>query len=471
MTALNQIKRLSNDSIFYGLGNALQKFIGFLLFPIFTRVLSPEEFGSQDLVASAITILSFFLMLGLDSATARHYYDAETIEEKKEVLSTWLWFEFFISIPICTIFIIFAEPICAKIFNDLALAPFFRLGIASIPFTLISNVTFMALRLTFQSKTFSILTVVSVLAQALLSILLVPVLHMGITGVFLANLITSVFRASLGIITTHKQFGLPNPISTTAWLKPMLAYGFPLVPASLSLWILNYSNRYFLARLTTLSDIGLFSVGTRISIIVTLLVSAFQIAWGPFAFSLIKDEQLAKDTYAYESSTSVVPWLCFGSVAWGATYIVGMGTGIVKKSYHVTVSTILAAIVNTGLNFILIPRWGIIGAAASTMLSFIVALGYRYYSGQHYFYVYYEFRKIFVLTGTAIVVSFTGFWIDHTSIFWYPNILLYKIPLYLSFLLSLFIFRIVSRQEVNLVWNFFKAKLVGSTIINTFAKK
>jgi O-antigen/teichoic acid export membrane protein len=480
MGVSKQLKRLGKDSLFYGLGSALQRFIGFFLFPIYTRVLAQADFGAQDLVSTAITITSTFLVLGLDSGTARHYYDAETSADRKQILSTWLWFELFISIPVCILLIVFAQPICALIFNDSTLAPFFRLGMATLPFTLLAGVTSLTLRLTFQSKKFSIISTAGVLVQALAAIYLVAILRMGVAGVFLANMIANVFRAGLGVGFTRKHFRL---IFSKSWLQPMLAFGLPLVPASLSLWILNYSNRYFLVRLATLSDVGLLAVGIRISSIVTFVISAFQIAWGPFAYSLIKDERLAKGTYskvltyfllisslatvslaifareavlvlatpAYEPSASLVPWLCYGSIAWGAVYIVGIGSGIARKSYHTTIATVLAALVNTGLNFLLIPRWGITGAAASTMLGYLMALIYRYYVGQHYFPVNYEFRRVFMLVGMATVTIAAGVFIDRAVPSWSLEILLYKIPLYAIFVASLFIFGIIRREEVNRV--------------------
>ena len=295
MGVSKQLERLSKDSLFYGLGSAIQKFIGFFLFPIYTRARTQADFGAQDLVFTAVTIISYFLILGLDSGTARHYYDTEDSADREQILSTWLWFELLISIPVCTLLIVFAQPVCALIFNDGTLAPFFRLGMATLPFTLVAAVTSLTLRLTFQSKKFGIVSVAGVLVQALAAIYLVAILRIGITGVFLANMIARIFRAVLGIGLTHKHFRL---VLSKSWLQPMLAFGLPLVPASLSLWVLNYSNRYFLTRFATLSDVGLFAVGVRTSSVVTFVISAFQIAWGPFAYSLIKDERLAKGKYS-----------------------------------------------------------------------------------------------------------------------------------------------------------------------------
>lgn len=483
MSTFSQLKQLSKDSLYYGLGNALQKFIGFFLFPIYTRVLTQEDFGAQDLVFTAVTILSYLLILGLDSATARHYYDAEAPEEKRAILSSWLWFELVISIPICIITMLFAETICLLAFNDPALASFLRLGIASVPFSLISSVTALALRLTFRSRAFSVITTAGVVVQAVSAIVLVPILGMGITGVFLSHLIANIFRACLGMIITHDEFIVSRIAISGVWIRPMLLFGLPLVPASLSLWILNYANRFFLVRFSTLSDIGIFGIGVRLSSIVAFIISAFQIAWGPFSYSLIKDSQLAKDVYSkaltyfllvslfftvslsifsreaitilatssYESAAPLVPWLSLGLVAWGATYIVGMGTGIAKKSYHTTISVVLSAILNTALNFYTIPRWGILGAAFATLSGYLVALLYNYIAGQYYFHVMYEARKVLTLITLSITVILIGNFIDSH---FYDEVLLallFKSLAYVVFAVSLFSLRVIEHRDVDML--------------------
>lgn len=473
-----QLFQLSKDSFFYGMGSALQKFIGFFLFPIYTRLLSKEEFGTQDLIFTAVTIAIYFLVLGLDSGTARHYYDAQTFEERSSILSTYLWVELLISIPASLIIIIYAHPISELLFQDRSLALFLRLAMASLPFTLVSGVTLLTLRLTFQSRKFSLITATGVLIQAIASIYLVVSLHMGIMGIFIANLIASSFRAVFGVILTYKNFRL---LLSKSWLKPMLVFGVPLVPASLSLWILNYSNRFFLVRFSTLSDIGLLGVATRISSIVVFVVSAFRTAWGAFAYSLIKDEALAKATYskaftyfllitlvatsalsmfareavailateAYLPATPLIPYLAYSAIFWGAVYIVGMGYGIAKKSYHTTLATVFAAAGNTALNFALIPSMGILGAVISSLVGNLIAFTYSYVVAQRFFHVSYEYRKVIPLITLSTVSIIAAMYIDRMDASWTPRLIIFKLLIFSALIGSLFVFNIIGRDEIK----------------------
>lgn len=482
MTLFEKLRRLGKDTALYGLGDALQKIINFLLFPIYARFLSKADFGLQDLILTTVIVISSILVLGLDSAAARHYYDAELPDERRNILSTWLWFELLLSVPTTLLLVLLAKPLCSLIFGDPSLSPYFCLGIASLPFALMAGVSMLTLRLTFQAKAFSILSASGVLIHGLAAIYFVVILGKGVMGVFVAYIFASVARAALGMLLTYKHFRYSL---SKSWLKPMLYFGVPLVPASLSLWVLNYSNRYFLLSADTLSDIGLFSVGSRISSLLGFVIIAFQTAWGPFAFSLLKDKEIAGETYSkvltyfilisltltvilsvlsreaimilatdeYEQSAVLVPWLCYGAIAWGAYYIVGIGYSIAKKSYHTTLATLAAGLATTIFNFWLIPSWGIFGAAVASMIGNFTALTYGLCVGQHYFHVSYQARKIFLLAILATATIASGLYIDRFFSTWEANILIPKFLLAAAFIVALVVFRILSTKEIRSLWN------------------
>jgi O-antigen/teichoic acid export membrane protein len=480
LTTLKQVKQLSKDTLIYGMGSAVQGLIVFLLFPIYTRALTQEDFGAQDLVLTAVTVVTFFLMLGLDSGTARHYYEAETPGEKRVVLSTWLWFEILISIPICLVLIKLAEPICVALFNNASLASAFRLGIATIPFTIVARVFTLSLRLTFQAVRFGIVIVVGALAQALVAILLVSVFQQGIGGVFMAMMASNLIQAAVGLALSYHNFQVAI---SGRLLRSMLAFGVPLVPASLSLWILNYSNRYFLTFYGSILDVAIMGAGVRVATIMTFVITAFRNAWPPFAYSLIRDVEMARRTYArvltffllatmllgvglsifarevvlvlatskYEASASIVPWLVFSAVAWGVAGIVGIGFEIAKKSFHFSIATILGAGITTLLNIALIPKWGVDGAAIATLAGNLVAFGYAFQAGQRHFHVPYEKRKIIVLVLLAFFAAAAGVFVNRWFVTWQPALLVIKAVDYFAFLGAIVLFRVVSWDEIRQV--------------------
>lgn len=481
MSVFQSLKRLGADTIIYGLGSVMQAFIGFLLFPIYTRILSQSDFGAQDLLMTFSIIAGYFLILGLDSGAARYYYDTDDPENKRTYLSSWLWLEIAGVIPVAAVLVVFAEPVCEILFGNRGLALPFRLTVLSLPFSLMIKVVNLTLRLTFRSATFSLLTGFGLLTQAATAIIFVVKYQMGISGVFLAILCANIIQAVAGLSLTAKNFSFRF---STSHLKSMLTFGLPLVPASLSIWVLNYSNRYFLSNWVGLAEVALFGAAYRINALLTIGITAFQNAWPPFAFSLLEDVPAAKKVYVrtltafvlgtliaavglslfareallllattkYEASYKLVPLLLYGTISWGMVGVVAIACEIGKKSYHITVATVLGAVATILLNGIFIPRWGLLGAAATAMLGNVLALVYVYRAGQAYFFVEYELPRMFKVFGLASLAILCGNFVDAYHPTWSLEVLPWKLVVFSVFMVGLIVWRALTPDEIRSVW-------------------
>lgn len=133
MSVLSQFKKLSKDTFSYGLGSVLQKLITMFLFPIYARLLSPADFGIQDIVLSVVNIMVMFLILGMDSGVMQFYYENDEANRKK-LVSTFMWFELLVSVIVVFFIALFAEPICRFFLKDGSLAYYLRLGVVAVPF-------------------------------------------------------------------------------------------------------------------------------------------------------------------------------------------------------------------------------------------------------------------------------------------------------------------------------------------------
>jgi len=427
-----QIKRLGKDTLLYGISSTIQAVISFVLFPIFTRVFTKAEIGIQDIINSAIAIIVVIFTFGLDSAVSRLYFDANSEKEKASFVSTWFWLTVIVGSVLVLSYFIFGSNIDSAFLSVPNGYTYFALSLLIVFFTLLSNITLMVLRLNFQPLRYASISIASILVQSVLSIILIVVCRLGIMGYLFGTLAGMISRLLLSFIYAKKYIKLSF---STSVLGKMLKYGLPLVPASLSLWLLNFSNRYFLLEKTGIEQVGNFSVANKIASVATFIISAFQIGWGPFAFSLINDVEIAKTTYAsvlsifvvitmiiitavsifsremilvfatreYLSASTIVPILCSSAIAWGMLYIVGMGYQISKKSYHTTIATIAGAFVTIIGNIILVPSLNIVGAAVASLAGNIVTLGYAFFWGQYYFSVQYDYKKIV----TTIILSFS----------------------------------------------------------------
>ncbi len=222
-----------------------------------------------------------------------------------------------------------------------------------------------------------------------------------------------------------------------AVLGPMLRFGLPFVPSRLALWGLNLSNRLFLLAFSTQAALGVLALGVRIGTSVALVVTAFQLAWPPFAYS-IKDDEHAREVYR-----AALTWWCVlgswlvlglallrhpvlsifahrwanaanpmalseaGYAAYGAYYAVGVAVGRVKKTGLNWVITGIAAIVNMVLCLVMIPFWGPTGAAAATACSYLLAAVLMVWRSERVFAVGYERLRI-VWVGAVAGVMFVA---------------------------------------------------------------
>ena len=205
----------------------------------------------------------------------------------------------------------------------------------------------------------------------------------------------------LGLLAVHReQLGLQfsRPL-----LREMNRFGIPLVPAALALIVVNFSDRFFLVHLDGLAEVGLYEIGVRLASAMVLLLTAFRLAWPAFAYS-IEDDAEAKRTYSFVltylvliaswlalalgllapwlvrlltqpqfyAGQRVVPLLAFGVVAYAAYIVMAIGVGRAKRTQFNWVITGVAAALNVALNLVLIPPYGMIGAAVATVAAYVV---------------------------------------------------------------------------------------------------
>lgn len=441
MTPPGSLRTLTRETVYYGLGGALQKLISFLLFPIYTRILSKQDFGSQDLVLTAFSIAYMLLMLGLDNGAARLYYDTGEESERSLLLSTWLWFSVGVSTLAAGLLLVASRPLCVFLFQNASLVLPFRLAILSIPAAVVAKVAMLALRLKFRARAFSSVTLAYVVSVGLSSVVFVVIMRLGVPGVFYANLVASVVQLVISFVVARRCFRLAF---SSRLLKGMLVFGLPTVPASISLWVLSSSNRYLLVRFVTLADIGMFAVAGRIASILTFFITAFQMAWPMFAFSIHKDTDRAPAVYSrvleayclltlsmavgvivfarefiivlaspsYSSASLYVPFLVLGVVAWGAADIVGIGYSIAKRSYHLTIATVIGATLNTVANITLIPVLGLLGASVAMALGYAGTFLYSLWAGRRFVVIAVNAKKYGMLLGVAVLLFVTTCLVD-----------------------------------------------------------
>jgi O-antigen/teichoic acid export membrane protein len=268
-------------------------------------------------------------------------------------------------------------------------------------------------------------------------VLLVVTLHKGPLGVLVGNFIGTLCvyfvlvgyrRYQLGLVFDRKLF------------RAMNKFGMPLVPAALALWAVNFIDRLFIALFKNQGEVGVYSVAVRVSSAIVFLMIAFRTAWPAFAYS-IEDDREARRTYSYVLTYVVLvtcwtslafgllsPWivhvlarnphfhraseavalLSFGGAAYTAYTVMAIGSGRARKTQWNWVIAGVAAAINVALNVLLIPPYGMVGAAIATAAAYLALfLGMIIYS-QEVYYVPYQWRRVFTAAGAAVGLNVLG---------------------------------------------------------------
>jgi O-antigen/teichoic acid export membrane protein len=429
-----QMRRLGRHSAIYGLGGMVSRILAVFLLPLYTRYLDRDDFGAVGVVVALSAVLVTILRLGISSAFFRFYFDSTDREHRRLVVRTSFWF----TMASATVGLAAGLALASPFAELLALDDpnLVRAGFVGIW----AQMNYEQLTALFRAEERSTAFVVASLANIAVTIgatvLLVVVLEQGAIGVIVGSF-TGTLAVYLALLAVHReQLGLQfsRPL-----LREMNRFGIPLVPAALALIAVNFSDRFFLVHLAGLDDVGLYEIGVRIASAMVLLLTAFRMAWPAFAYS-IEDDNEAKRTYAFVltylvviaawlaltlgllapwlvrlltqpqfyDGQRVVPLLAFGGMAYAAYIVMAIGVGRAKRTQFNWAITGLAAAVNVALNVILIPPYGIMGAAVATVAAYAVMFLAMTWYAQRIFPTPYQWRRVLTAAGAGVALLLLG---------------------------------------------------------------
>jgi O-antigen/teichoic acid export membrane protein len=431
-----QLKRLGKHSAIYGLGGLVSRILAVLLLPLYTRYLSPSDYGKVETLIALTTVAGIALRMGLHAAFFRFYFDSAEPEHRRLVLRTSFWFTMAMATAGMLAGILLSGAIADVLFGSADDAEL----VAAAFVGLWAGMNYEQLTSLFRVEERSVAFVSASLANVLLTIgatlLLVVVLDKGPIGVIVGNFTGTLIVYAVLIGYRREQLGLQFD---RGLLREMNRFGVPLVPTALFLWVTNFSDRLFLVRLADTTEVGLYSVGVRIASAMVLLLTAFRLAWPAFAYS-IEDDREAKRTYAYvltylvalttwvatglallspwivsaiaapafDESSRVVGPLAFAAVAFGAYIVVAIGVGRARRTQFNWVVTGAAAAVNVALNLLLIPPYGMMGAAVATIAAYATMFAGMAWWAQRIYPVPYQWRRVVTAAAAGVALVTAG---------------------------------------------------------------
>lgn len=433
-----EIKRLLKHSVVYGIGHLLTRFVGFALLPIYGNFLTTSKFGDYALIFMFLAFANVIYIYGFDSAFLRFYLLEKDDEERRIIFSTGLISLFFTSIVFSLIVFFSSEWLSVLIFNSPVYYYFFKWSSGILFFDTVCVLGFLILRAEECSISFVSIRFINVLITIGLNILLVVFLKKGVIGILISNFIASMttFLILLPIIIKRFKFSF-----SSCFYKELIKFGLPYILPGISLISMEMVGRIFIETILGRELVGIYSASYKLAMAISLVVAAFRFAWQPFFLSAAKNTD-AKEIYArvltyfllliswlyllislfardlvqcgflgpdYWEGVKIVPVVMLSYVFYGLYVNFIVGIYLEKKSIYLPYITVVAALVNIGLNYILVPKIGIMGAAASTAVSYFIIAGLMFFVLQKIYPIKYEYirmLKIIFITGLCFFVGY-----------------------------------------------------------------
>ena len=474
-----EIKNLVQHSFIYWLGVILAKVVGFLLIPVYTRYLTPADYGTIELLFLTADIAALVIGMQISQGVFRFYHQYETQAEKDCLISTALISMLVLGIVMAIGFNIFARPITILVFGSEDYINYFRFYACVYPLNLIIEIPFSLIRIKKQSKLYVFLNFINFLLMISLNIFFIVYMGWGIWGVLISPAITFIVLAILLVSRTFLDVGLSFSFGM---MKKVLKFSIPLVPTSLGMFVLHFSGRYFVKHFCSLSDVGVYSLGYKFGFILSaMVIQPFILIWQIYMYEIAKKPNASEiygrvltyftfvlvfagllvsvpihevikimTTPAFHGASTVVPLVAFAYALSGMNVVFQAGLLIKEKTHWISFITLVSAGLNLIANYFLVSSLGIMGAAISTFVSFLFMATMTLYFSFKVFPIHIEYIRIGKLAFVALLVMVISRYLEVGSLFYSLFLKTLLIP---GFLIVLFLINFLNNAE--------KQKLLG----------
>jgi O-antigen/teichoic acid export membrane protein len=436
-----RLRELASDSAIYGTSGIVAKAIGIVLLPLYLHKAGKEAFGAVELIMSSITVAAILLRIGVVASMSRFTVGDAENEDWRGVIHTVFSFVMTMSTAAVVLGLLFLQPLADLLQVSRGLT---AVGLAGLWVTMNYDVLTRIYRIERRPKAYVAYQLANVGITVVATVVLVLVLDMKAVGIALGNFAGTFLTYGAMLLARRGTVGVR--CFDRALFRRIVDFSLPLMPANLAVWALNFADRFQVQRLAGKAELGSYSTASKIALGIALVVAAFQTAWPPFAHS-IRGEQNIKQTlsavFSYwailmgwtlaavtllatpyvalalphtgrgsvTSAIPVIPLLGAGTILYGGFLVVNMGVNMSMRTRKTPLVTGSAAAVNIGLNFLLIPAYGIVGAGVSTVLGYGVLVVLGWWNAQQSYPVHYDWDRVLRVAAVAAAYVAVSIWV------------------------------------------------------------
>ncbi len=428
-------KKVVSHAGIYMLGDILRHSVSLIMLPIYTRYLTPEDYGTIELISMLIDFTAIIFGVRAAESIFRFYCTTNSFAEKKNIISSALTMGFITNSLGALIIASASTSLSIIIFSDSGYSSyifFFALTLALLPLV---EVPLTQIRADQKPWLFFSFSIAKLLTQLSLNLYFVVFLEMHVEGVIYSALISS---AILAVILSIYSFRITGFCATWKTCKRIFSFSLPLKLATLATFYLTFGDRYFLNTFTDLSQVGLYSLGYKFGFIFILISwQPFERVWDSEKY-LIRDQPNAISKYqrtflyinfilifvglgisiftkdllkimsdpAFLNAYQVVPFIILAYVFQAWSKYCNLGILIEKKTMHIAYAEIIASAIITVAYVLLIPRFGMHGAAWATAIGFFFRFLWVHIQSKKLYDMRLPWRKV-CLTMLIALASYT----------------------------------------------------------------
>lgn len=433
----DDVRRFVGGSILYTIGTFGVKLIPFLLLPLYTRYLPPSDFGLIALASAVSSVLLVLVTLGLHGSVTYLFFRAKTDAERRRDIGT-VWTGLMVSaLLLCLGMDLIGSRAAVLLFRDIPYDPYLRLAIGIAFFSAFSLVPLSLAQVTERPLRYVAFSLAGALLTAIFVVWQIVLVRADATGYLLGMLLAGIVMAVPYTVMVVKSI---RPCLHVPTLRFALIYSLPLVPHGVAGWLLELSDRVILERFVSLNQLGIYAFGYTLSSAV-YFVAAANNAWTPIMFRRVTERgddarytiavfttyyfvlviwiglglALLADVVvallaakAYATAAELMPWI-IGGMIFHSLYLLPAGVLFLRRrTGPIALATISAGLLNVIANLVLVPVYGVIGAALATFFSYFAMAVFVWIMANRAFPVAYEYGRLLTAAMAAIVLFFLG---------------------------------------------------------------
>ena len=425
--------KVLSGALKYSSALTLAKVVTFLLLPVWTAFLGPEDFGIVGTVRAYAMLLVPLVALGVPAAVVRQYHAADGAGsgDWPRYFSSNLYFLGALSAAVVGLGLLVGPRLWGLTGSELAFSPFFQIALIGVPFAVFLQLVQSNHRAR-QEHTVAVTIDLGIsLGPIVFALVFVVGLGAGPEG-YLAGGLAALAVVALAVLFVR---GRELLVPRFAWgdVRGALRYGMPLVPHVIAGVVFSVSDRIMLERMCGLGVAGVYNLAFQFAQMAAFLILATNQSWSPRFYQILNSEDPAKIQHSLRRYACW--WVSFFAVVCGGVILFGEylvylltpesyhGAGVIipaltlgyffqgiyfigvnplfyhKKTSLIPLLTASTAVGNVGLNLLLIPALGAVGAAVATLSTFVVVAAVANVVGHRFCRVSYPLLRLSLVVG------------------------------------------------------------------------